>query len=299
MAEVSSTTAAGGEAPTGTLLQLPSDVVRKVAAFTFAAPSRKSCSIEFDGQKKRRDALKGSRHASALVVAIPKAEDKLRRELRADLDKAEQARGFGLTVAEGDAWLRAHGYGSDALATPHAAGERLLLALSEFTEDRTGQDYFMKKLSVMMGQADASEIVLRHDCLTDEVRALLAYGAVPDCQNEKGETPLHLLVAPMAVSAMDNDDAEGADPLRIAEYLLLAGADPNLLAQPHHFGRAPLSILFSALQYNAESATNGVPTYTGPFNKFKRALEHYIPLVGLARCLILNGANVHGSSLRS
>ena len=157
----------------------------------------------------------------------------------------------------------------------------------------------MKKLSVMMGQADASEIVLRHDCLTDEVRALLAYGAVPDCQNEKGETPLHLLVAPMAVSAMDNDDAEGADPLRIAEYLLLAGADPNLLAQPHHFGRAPLSILFSALQYNAESATNGVPTYTGPFNKFKRALEHYIPLVGLARCLILNGANVHGSSLRS
>ena len=300
MAEVSSTTAAGGEAPTGTLLQLPSDVVRKVAAFTFAAPSRKSCSIEFDGQKKRRDALKGSRHASALVVAIPKAEDKLRRELRADLDKAEQARGFGLTVAEGDAWLRAHGYGSDALATPHAAGERLLLALSEFTEDRTGQDYFMKKLSVMMGQADASEIVLRHDCLTDEVRALLAYGAVPDCQNEKGETPLHLLVAPMAVRAMDNDDdAEGADPVRVAEYLLLAGADPNLLAQPHHFGRAPLSILFSALQYNAESATNGVPTYTGPFNKFKRALEHYIPLVGLARCLILNGANVHGSSLRS
>jgi len=292
MAEVSSTTAAGGEAPTGTLLQLPSDVVRKVAAFTFAAPSRKSCSIEFDGQKKRRDALKGSRHASALVVAIPKAEDKLRRELRADLDKAEQARGSGLTVAEGDAWLRAHGYGSDALATPGAAGERLLLALSEFTKDRTSQDYHIKKLEVMYGRADASEMGLRHDCLTDEVRALLAYGAVPDCQNEKGETPLHLLVAPMAVSAMDNDDAEGADPLRIAEYLLLAGADPNRLAQPHHFGRAPLSILFSALRYNAESATNSVGTYAGPFNKFKAALEHFIPLAGLARCLMLV-ANVH------
>ena len=116
--EGSSTTAADGEAPAGTLLQLPSDVLRKVAVFTFAAPSRKTCSIEYDGQKKRRDALEGSRHASALVVAIPKAENKLRRELRADLDKAEQARGFGLTVAEGDAWLRAHGYGSDALATP-------------------------------------------------------------------------------------------------------------------------------------------------------------------------------------
>ena len=293
MAEVSSTTAAGGEAPTGTLLQLPSDVVRKVAAFTFAAPSRKSCSIEFDGQKKRRDALKGSRHASALVVAIPKAEDKLRRELRADLDKAEQARGFGLTVAEGDAWLRAHGYGSDALATPHAAGERLLLALSEFTEDRTGQDYFMKKLSVMMGQADASEIVLRHDCLTDEVRALLAFGAVPDYQNERGETPLHLLVDTRAVKAMHDDDSEGADSLRIAEYLLLAGADPNRLAQPHHFGRAPLSILFSALRYNAESATSSVGTYAGPFNKFKAALEHFIPLAGLARCLMLNGGDVH------
>ena len=297
MADNTSSTAANKETTADNLLQLPSDVLRKVAAFTFAAPSRKSCSVEFDGQKKRRDALEGSRHASALVVAIPKAEDKLRRELRADLDKAEQARGFGLTVAEGDAWLRAHGYGSDALATPHAAGERLLLALSEFTEDRTGQDYFMKKLSVMMGQADASEIVLRHDCLTDEVRALLAYGAVPDCQNEKGETPLHLLVDTRAVKAMHDDDSEGADSLRIAEYLLLAGADPNRLAQPHHFGRAPLSILFSALRYNAESATNSVGTYAGPFNKFKAALEHYIPLVGLARCLILNGANVHEAEL--
>ena len=283
----------------GTMLleKLPSDVVRKVSAFTFAAPSKKSCSIEYDGQKKRRDALEGSRHASALVVAIPKAEDKLRRDLRADLDKAEQARGFGMTVAEGDAWLRAHGYGSDALATPRAAGERLLLALSEFTEDRTGQDYFMKKLSVMMGQADASEIVLRHDCLTDEVRALLAYGAVPDCQNEKGETPLHLLVDTRAVKAMHDDDSEGEDSLRIAEYLLLAGADPNRLAQPHHFGRAPLSILFSALRYNAESATNSVGTYAGPFNKFKAALEHFIPLAVLARCLILNGANVHDADV--
>ena len=80
-----------------------------------------------------------------------------------------------------------------------------------------------------------AEIGLRHDCLTDEVRALLAYGAVPDCQNEKGETPLHA-VAPMAVKAMHDDDSEGADPVRVAEYLLLAGADPNLLAQPHHFG---------------------------------------------------------------
>ena len=297
MAEVSSTTAAGGEAPTGTLLQLPSDVVRKVAAFTFAAPSRKSCSIEFDGQKKRRDALKGSRHASALVVAIPKAEDKLRRELRADLDKAEQARGSGLTVAEGDAWLRAHGYGSDALATPGAAGERLLLALSEFTKDRTSQDYHIKKLEVMYGRADASEMGLRHDCLTDEVRALLAYGAVPDCQNEKGETPLHLLVDTRAVKAMHDDDSEGADSLRIAEYLLLAGADPNRLAQPHHFGRAPLSILFSALRYNAESATNSVGTYAGPFNKFKAALEHFIPLAGLARCLMLNGGDVHAADV--
>jgi hypothetical protein len=296
-AEGSSTTAADEEAPPGTLLQLPSDVVRKVAAFTFAAPSRKSCSIEFDGQKKRRDALEGSRHASALVVAIPNSHDELRRALRADLDKAEQARGFGLTVAEGDAWLRAHGYGSDALATPRAAGELLLLALSEFTEDRTSQDYFMKKLKAMYGQADASEIVLRHDCLTDEVRALLAYGAVPDCQTEKGETPLHLLVDTRLVKASNDDDSEGADPVRVAEYLLLAGADPNLLAQPHHFGRAPLSLLFSALKFNAEMATSGVQTYTGPFNKFKAALEHYIPLVGLARCLILNGANVHEAEL--
>ena len=95
MADNTSSTAANKETTADNLLQLPSDVLRKVAAFTFAAPSRKSCSIEFDGQKKRRDALEGSRHASALVVAIPKAEDKLRRELRADLDKAEQARGFG------------------------------------------------------------------------------------------------------------------------------------------------------------------------------------------------------------
>ena len=297
MADRTSSTAANKETTADNLLQLPSDVLRKVASFTFAAPSKKSCSIEYDGQKKRRDALEGSRHASALVVAIPKAEDKLRRELRADLDKAEQARGFGLTVAEGEAWLRAHGYGSDALATPHAAGERLLLALSEFTEDRTGQDYFMKKLSVMMGQADASEIVLRHDCLTDEVRALLAFGAVPDCQNEKGETPLHLLVDRRGVKAMHDDDSEGADSLRIAEYLLLAGADPNRLAQPHHFGRAPLSILFSALRYNAESATNSVGTYAGPFNKFKAALEHFIPLAGLARCLMLNGGDVHAADV--
>ena len=148
------------------LEKLPSDVVRKVSAFTFAAPSKKSCSIEYDGQKKRRDALEGSRHASALVVAIPKAEDKLRRDLRADLDKAEQARGFGMTVAEGDAWLRAHGYGSDALATPRAAGERLLLALSEFTEDRTGQDYFMKKLSVL--QTGEVDVVLAGDGEDDE-----------------------------------------------------------------------------------------------------------------------------------
>ena len=279
------------------LEKLPSDVVRKVSAFTFAAPSKKSCSIEYDGQKKRRDALEGSRHASALVVAIPKAEDKLRRDLRADLDKAEQARGFGMTVAEGDAWLRAHGYGSDALATPRAAGERLLLALSEFTEDRTSQDYFMKKLKAMYGQADASEIVLRHDCLTDEVRALLAFGAVPDYQNERGETPLHLLVDTRAVKAMHDDDSEGEDSLRIAEYLLLAGADPNRLAQPHHFGRAPLSILFSALRYNAESATNSVGTYAGPFNKFKAALEHFIPLAVLARCLMLNGGDVHAADV--
>jgi hypothetical protein len=297
MADNTSSTAANKETTADNLLQLPSDVLRKVASFTFAAPSKKSCSIEYDGQKKRRDALEGSRHASALVVAIPKAEDKLRRELRADLDKAEQARGFGLTVAEGEAWLRAHGYGSDALATPRAAGERLLLALSEFTEDRTGQDYFMKKLSVMMGQADASEIVLRHDCLTDEVRALLAFGAVPDYQNERGETPLHLLVDTRAVKAMHDDDSEGEDSLRIAEYLLLAGADPNRLAQPHHFGRAPLSILFSALRYNAESATNSVGTYAGPFNKFKAALEHFIPLAGLARCLMLNGGDVHAADV--
>ena len=92
--------------------------------FTFAAPSRKMCSIEYDGQKKRRDALEGSRHASALVVAIPKAEDKLRRELRADLDKAERARGFGLTVAEGDAWLRAHGYLIDRRARDAPRGGR-------------------------------------------------------------------------------------------------------------------------------------------------------------------------------
>ena len=90
-AEGSSTTSTDGEAPAGTLLRLPSDVVRQVAAFTFAAPSSKSCSIMYDGQKKRRDALEGSRHASALVLAIPNSHDELRRALRADLDKAERA----------------------------------------------------------------------------------------------------------------------------------------------------------------------------------------------------------------
>lgn len=78
---------------------LPSAIMRKVAAFTFAAPSQKSCSVEYDGQKKRHDVLEGSRHASALIVAIPKKREALRRELRADLDKAERARGFGLSVA--------------------------------------------------------------------------------------------------------------------------------------------------------------------------------------------------------
>ena len=46
------------------------------------------------------------------------------------------------------------------------------------------------------------------------------------------------------------------------------------------------------MRYNAESATNSVGTYAGPFNKFKAALEHFIPLAGLARCLMLV-ANVH------
>ena len=96
---------------------------------------------------------------------------------------------------------------------------------------------------------------------------------------------------------MQDGDSEGEDSLRIAEYLLLAGADPNRLAQPHHFGRAPLSILFSALRYNAESATNSVGTYAGPFNKFKAALEHFIPLAGLARCLMLNGGDVHAADV--
>ena len=66
MADNTSSTAANKETTADNLLQLPSDVLRKVAAFTFAAPSKKSCSIEYDGQKKRRDALEGSRHARAL-----------------------------------------------------------------------------------------------------------------------------------------------------------------------------------------------------------------------------------------
>ena len=246
-AENSSTTSTDGEAPAGTLLRLPSDVVRQVAAFTFAAPSSKSCSIMYDGQKKRRDALEGSRHASALVVAIPNSHDELRRALRADLDKAERARGFGLTVAEGEAWLRAHGYGSDALATQRIAGERLLLALSEFTEDRTCMDYLCKSIAVAQGACDASELVLRHSTLTDEVRALLAYGAVPDCQDEKGETPLHRLFSGH-IGHWYREDGDAADPLQIAEYLFLAGADANIpcALEPHYFGRKVLACLQSA-----------------------------------------------------
>ena len=276
------------------LEKLPSDVVRKVSAFTFAAPSKKSCSIEYDGQKKRRDALEGSRHASALVVAIPKAEDKLRRELRADLDKAEQARGFGLTVAEGDAWLRAHGYGSDALATPRIAGERLLLALSEFTEDRTCMDYLCKSIAVAQGACDASELVLRHSTLADEVRALLAFGAVPDCQDEKGETPLHRLFSGH-IGHWYREDGDAADPLQIAEYLFLAGADANIpcALEPHYFGRTVLAHAFKALQLTASMASDGLEGWTGLYDKMAHALDDFRRLAGLARILILNGANVH------
>ena len=293
-AEGSSTTAADGEAPAGTLLRLPSDVVRQVAAFTFAAPSSKSCSIIYDGQKKRRDALEGSRHAAALVVAIPNSHDELRRALRADLDKAERARGFGLTVAEGEAWLRAHGYGSDALATPRIAGERLLLALSEFSKDRTSMDYHCKKIDIALGKSDASELVLRHNALTDEVRALLAFGAVPDCQNEKGETPLHRLLFP-TIGHWFREDGDAADPLRIADYLFLAGADPNILCAPQPFGRTALSHAFKALQLNAWMATGRGTTRTRAeqYERMCGALDDFRRLAGLARCLILNGANVH------
>ena len=291
-AEGSSTTAADGEAPAGTLLRLPSDVVRQVAAFTFAAPSSKSCTIMYDGQKKRRDALEGSRHASALVVAIPNSHDELRRALRADLDKAERARGFGLTVAEGEAWLRAHGYGSDTLATPRIAGERLLVALSEFTEDRTSMDYHCKRIAVAQGACDASELVLRHSAMTDEVRALLAFGAVPDCQNEKGETPLHRLLSPL-IGHWYREDGDAADPLQIAEYLFLAGADANILCAPQTFGRTVLGHAFGALKLTASMATDGVGGWGGLFDKMADALDDFRWLAGLARCLILNGANVH------
>ena len=289
-----STTAANEEAPMGTLLQLPSDVVRKVAAFTFAAPSRKSCSIEYDGQKKRRDALEGSRHAAALVVAIPNSHDELRRALRADLDKAERARGFGLTVSEGEAWLRAHGYGSDTLATPRIAGERLLLALSEFTEDRTCMDYLCKSIAVAQGACDASELVLRHSTLTDEVRALLAFGAVPDCQDEKGETPLHRLFSGH-IGHWYREDGDAADPLQIAEYLFLAGADANIpcALEPHYFGRTVLAHAFKALQLTVSMASDETEGWTGLYDKMAHALDDFRRLAGLARILILNGANVH------
>ena len=293
-AEGSSTTAADGEAPAGTLLRLPSDVVRQVAAFTFAAPSQKSCSIEYDGQEKRRDALEGSLHASALVVAIPNSHDELRRALRADLDKAERARGFGLTVAEGEAWLRAHGYGSDALATPRIAGKRLLLALSEFTEDRTCMDYLCKSIAVAQGACDASELVLRHSTLADEVRALLAFGAVPDCQDEKGETPLHRLFSGH-IGHWYREDGDAADPLQIAEYLFLAGADANIpcALEPHYFGRTVLAHAFKALQLTASMASDGLEGWTGLYDKMAHALDDFRRLAGLARILILNGANVH------
>ena len=289
-----STTAADGEAPAGTLLRLPSDVVRQVAAFTFAAPTSKSCSIMYDGQRKRRDGLEGSRHAAALVVAIPNSHDELRRALRADLDKAERARGFGLTVAEGEAWLRAHGYGSDALATPRIAGERILVALSEFTEDRTCMDYLCKSIAVAQGACDASELVLRHSTLTDEVRALLAYGAVPDCQDEKGETPLHRLFSGH-IGHWYREDGDAADPLQIAEYLFLAGADANIpcALEPHYFGRTVLGHAFKALQLTASMASDGLEGWTGLYDKMAHALDDFRRLAGLARILILNGANVH------
>ena len=276
------------------LEKLPSDVVRKVAAFTFAAPSKKSCSIEYDGQKKRRDALEGSLHASALVVAIPNSHDELRRALRADLDKAERARGFGLTVAEGEAWLRAHGYGSDALATPRIAGERILVALSEFTEDRTSVDYHCKRIAIVQGACDASELVLRHSTLADEVRALLAFGAVPDCQDEKGETPLHRLFSG-TIGHWYREDGDAADPLQIAEYLFLAGADANIpcALEPHYFGRTVLAHAFKALQLTASMASDGAEGWTGLYDKMAHALDDFRRLAGLARILILNGANVH------
>ena len=71
----------------------------------------------------------------------------LRRELRADLDKAEQAqaradRGRRGRVAAGPRPRVRRA------ATPHAAGERLLLAPTVH-RDRTGPDYFRKKLEVV------------------------------------------------------------------------------------------------------------------------------------------------------
>lgn len=137
----------------------------------------------------------------------------------------------------------------------------------------------MKRIDVAQGVCDASEIVLRHDCLTHEVRALLAYGAVPDRQSATGgqsatgATPLHMISDRGIIAHCVSEDAEGAGPLKIAEYLLLAGADPNILSEPHFFGRTPLGTLFSALRMNAERAISTIPTYTGPYsNSLRRSI---------------------------
>ena len=175
--------ASGGSAR---FLKLPGDLVRRVAAYVFAAPPQASCRFSLglpSDPCPRRQLLDGARRACALVVAWPEA--KLRAELRDDLDAQERARfPSEFTVREAETWLRGHGYGRATLATPHAAGRRLCSIMTNhltYCTDLTGEIQ------------EEFAFVRPHHNLTEEVRHLVAFGAVPDFQEPTyGQTPLQL-----------------------------------------------------------------------------------------------------------
>ena len=82
-------------------------------------------------------------------------------------------------------------------------------------------DYHCKKIDMALGKALLESGALRHSTRRDEVRADM-FGAVPDCQDEKGET----LGSPAILSTIGRSVQGGWDilcfnPLRIAEYLFL------------------------------------------------------------------------------
>mmetsp|Transcript_36469 Transcript_36469/g.112819 ORF Transcript_36469/g.112819 Transcript_36469/m.112819 type:complete len:305 (+) Transcript_36469:1138-2052(+) len=173
-----------------TVYDLPNDLARRVAAFLFAPPPEASVHIEGPTRSVRREALDATRRAAAVVAACPTAD--LRRDLRDDLDDAERRRGLGLTVRQAEVWLRQNAYEDAELATPLSAGRRLLEIVTELQDDKCDPKTFEKEIAILYGEEPSSPLVIRHETtLADEVRALLAYGAVPDVQDAKGRTALH------------------------------------------------------------------------------------------------------------